>query len=256
MAEKTKNYVEVCKLHKAFYSKNKPKAKKVLKNINLSVKEKELVSIFGPNGCGKTTLLKSIAGIEKTDNGKILVAGDVPRNKKIALIFQNYADSLMPWLTSLENILFPHDFSPDESSKKKAKKFVFQTLKNLELKIPLHLYSYQLSGGQQQAVSLLRAISSDPDILLMDEPFSSLDYVAKRNMHELFLTLLENKKLPVLIVTHDLEEAIFLADKIVLLSGKGSVLAEKNINFSRPRKKGLQDSQEFLQLKKELLSYY
>ena len=226
----------------------------VLDDISLDIKEGEFVTFFGPNGCGKTTLLKVLAGVESFDSGSVAIDSKTPQEAKTGLVFQNYNDSLMPWLSCRDNILFPftlkrrnHGFpTPEDRLEKLAS--------SLTVELPLDNYPYQLSGGQQQLTSILRTLIYEPDVILMDEPFSSLDYQTRATMQKVLLDLWEREKPTILFVSHDIEEAIFLADRLVLLEPLPTTVGSlRNIPFSRPRSRNLFESDDFFHIKTDCL---
>src|SRR6266436_2415591 len=190
----------------------------VLNDINLDAASGEFITFFGPNGCGKSTLLKVVAGIEPYDSGHVSIDTKSPEEAKTGLVFQNYSDSLMPWLNSHDNILFPYSLKKRKPRALEAGDRLSKLLKDLEIDLPQGNYPYQLSGGQQQLVAILRTLIYKPDVILMDEPFSSLDYQTRSFMQMTLLDIWQHEKPTILFVSHDIEEAIFLADKLVLLS--------------------------------------
>lgn len=197
---------------------------KVLKNISFEVQEGTTCAIIGPSGCGKTTLLYSLAGLVYPDRGEILIKGKSPvENKKsIAVILQQYG--LLPWKNVKSNIAM--GLKLREFKKAKCQKRVYDILKELEIEDYENYYPSQLSGGQQQRVAIARALALKPDVLLMDEPFSSLDALTRENIQKLFLALWKKYLMTAVIVTHSIEEAVFLGKKIIILSPRpGEIIA-------------------------------
>ncbi len=226
----------------------------VLNDINLTIAEGELVTFFGPNGCGKTTLLKVLAGVEPFDTGRVSIDEKGPEEARTALIFQNYSDSLMPWLTARRNILFPYTLKKRKGQIHEAQRKMMSLLSELRIELPLGNYPYQLSGGQQQLVAILRTLIYSPDVILMDEPFSSLDYQTRSFMQRVLLEIWEREKATILFISHDLEEAIFLADRLVLLGRLPATIREvKTMPFGRPRSRELFQTDEFFAIKKACL---
>ncbi len=192
---------------------------KVLNGVSFDVEKESLTCIVGPNGCGKTTLLRIISGLMKPDRGSIKV-----RDGKVFMIFQE--GSLFPWLTLYENIRMVSSSSDEALS----------LLREYGLLKYSDLYPSRLSGGMKQIAELVRAIALKPSILLMDEPFASLDSQNRILMQEKMLEILSKTNLTVLFVTHNVEEAVFLADRIVVLSGKPSrVKLVLDIENRKPR---------------------
>lgn len=216
------------------------KSELIFKNFNLTVRETETVGIFGPNGCGKTTLLNMISGITKPDSGEILIFGERPGKKHVGYIFQDFRQSLFPWLTVKDNIVFPL------SLRKIKKKDIHEKLEHIKetVNIPVDLdkYPYQLSGGQQQYVSILRGLISNPDVMLFDEPFSALDYSNSLWLMEKILNILETIKIPTILVAHDINHLKYLTERIYFLSNKPTrIMMEKNMHLEEIRGKYILD---------------
>lgn len=227
-----------------------------LAGLSLFVQPSEVVTIFGPNGCGKTTLLNIIAGLDRPDRGWTRIAGDATNSQSFGFVFQNYAGSLFPWRTNLSNIAFPLELAG--VPKRDREKRVQDLCKRLDVKIDLHAYPYELSGGQQQFIAIARALAPSPVAVLMDEPFSSLDYHNRIMIEGKLLEVWEERKMSVLLVSHDIDEAIFLADRVVLLSRRPSrVLEVLETRLERPRKlEQTVESPRFLELKRRALSVF
>ena len=187
-----------------------------LKDINLQFGRGELTSLLGPSGCGKTTLLKIIAGLLKPNEGEVLVNGRpvTGPGPERAFVFQDFA--LMPWATVLRNAAFGLELQgvPQAEREEKARHYVEEVgLSGFE-----HKYPHELSGGMRQRVGLARALAVDADVLLMDEPFSAVDEQTRRKFQEDLIRLREIEKKTFILVTHSIEEAVYLSDRIVLLS--------------------------------------
>ena len=197
----------------------------VLKDINLELEKDKIACILGPSGCGKTTLLKLIAGLEKVKSGEILLNNMIvssssrhlaTEKRKIGFLFQDYA--LFPHLTVRENINFAI------KNKKKITHDIDEIIEVIKLPNSLQKYPHELSGGEQQRVALARAIISQPDFLLLDEPFSSLDLNLKEEIRDDTLHLLQKSNVTVLIVTHDPFEAMFISNKIYIMEKSGKIV--------------------------------
>ncbi len=211
----------------------------VLEDISFEVNEGEFVCLVGPSGCGKSTLLRIINGLIQPTSGKVLYQGKQLNgiNMEIALVFQSFA--LLPWLTVAENVELGLEARniPKEERRKKAEFFIE--------KVGLHgyeeAYPRELSGGMKQRVGLARALTIEPKLLLMDEPFSSLDALTAINLREEVLMLWEDKSLPVntvVMVSHLIEEALLMADRIIILSSRPARIVEDvTVNLPRPRDK-------------------
>jgi NitT/TauT family transport system ATP-binding protein len=226
----------------------------VLDRFTLNVAEGEFVTFFGPNGCGKTTLLKVIAGIEPFNSGTVLIDSMTPVEAKTGLVFQNFNDSLMPWLNGWDNVLFAYTLQKRKHQIDQARERLIKLLSDLGITLPLENYPYQMSGGQQQLMAILRTLIYQPDVILMDEPFSALDHKTRAFMQSTLLDIWQHEKPTILFVSHDIEEAIFLADRLVLLAPLPTTVTEtKAIPFPRPRKRDVLESDDFFHLKRGCL---
>jgi NitT/TauT family transport system ATP-binding protein len=231
------------------------KSMPVLVDISLTAYQDEYVAITGPSGCGKSTLLRIIAGLTKPTSGVVKFKGEPitqPRGE-LAMIFQNFV--LLPWKTSLENVIFGlsarNDLSDDEK-----KKLGTQALDNAGLSGFENVYPGELSGGMKQRVGIARALALQPQVLLMDEPFSALDNLTadrlRKEIHSLLINPSSSIK-TVIMVSHNVEEIVELADRVVVLSGRpGHVVVNLLVDLPRPRNK---KSEEFLQWVDKLYSY-
>jgi NitT/TauT family transport system ATP-binding protein len=223
----------------------------VLRDINFEVRDNEFVSILGPSGCGKTTLLRVIAGLVQRDNGTIEVEGhDVSGpGPERAVVFQHF--SLLPWMTVLDNIGFGlrlRGVSKAVWSKKATELASLVGLSGFE-----GFYPGQLSGGMQQRVGLARALAVEPAILLMDEPFAALDEQTRMLMQEELLRITQEARKTIVFVTHSMEEALLLSDRILVLGGRPGVVQEYlDVPFERPRDRSITTSLEFQRLREHL----
>ncbi len=219
----------------------------VLKDINFNVKEGEIVSILGPSGSGKSTLLRIIAGLIKPDEGVVLYRNKVIKdvNPGVSIVFQNFA--LFPWLTVEENVLLGlinKDMDPKEKKEKALKAIDIVGLDGFE-----KAYPKELSGGMKQRVGFARALVVEPDILLMDEPFSSLDVLTAENLRNDLLELWIENKIPtkaIILITHSIEEAVYMSDRVLIISkDPGKIIEDIEIKIPHWRDK---NSQKFLSL--------
>ena len=215
-----------------------------LDGVNFTVMDREFVSIVGPSGCGKTTFLSVVDGLIPATSGQIVVDGDVVAKPgpDRAVVFQDA--SLLPWRTVLKNIVYGlecQDVNGREANERAAHFIDMVGLRNFE-----HHYPYELSGGMQQRVNLARALIMDPKILLMDEPFASLDAQTRELMQEELLQIWAKAGKTVLFVTHQIDEAIYLSDRVVVFSGRpGRVKDIIAVDIERPRRLGLKREPRF-----------
>ncbi len=219
---------------------------KIIDNISFQANENEFVSIIGPSGCGKSTFLRIVAGLNRPTGGGVFYKNKIIREpiKNISFVFQDFA--LMPWLTNVENVKL--GCSRINISEKEKEKKAVELLGTFGLNGFEYSYPNMLSGGMKQRVGIARALVSKPDVLLMDEPFSSLDELTANTLRYDVLTQLKMAKSvkSVIMVTHNVEEAVELSDKIIILSGKPSkVLDIKSIKLKQPRNRR---SKEFLDI--------
>jgi NitT/TauT family transport system ATP-binding protein len=185
-------------------------------NFDLDIPRGELISVFGPNGCGKSTLINMIAGLVPADGGQILFDGRRLADINFGYVFQNYREALFPWLRAFDNIAYPLKLKNVPPAERRAR--TEKLVEHLGIKLDLALYPYQMSGGQQQLVSILRALVVEPEILFLDEPFSALDYEMTLFMRAQLQRIFLETGTTTILVSHDLEEAVFLADRVLLLS--------------------------------------
>ena len=222
-----------------------------LGNISFSVHQREFICVIGPSGCGKSTLIRIIAGLEKQTSGSILLDSkpiDSPSSDR-GMVFQNY--TLFPWLTIKKNIMFGLIMS--KTDRQEANTNAMDWLELVGLSEFSDLYPHQLSGGMKQRVAIARALATRPRILLMDEPFGALDAQTRAQMQSYLLQIWESIDITIIFITHDLEEAIYLADRIFVLGSSSNQLQEiVEIPVSRPRKPDQFLSSEFLSTKKHL----
>jgi NitT/TauT family transport system ATP-binding protein len=224
-------------------------------NFDLDIPRGELISVFGPNGCGKSTLINMIAGLIQPDAGQILFDGMRLDEIKFGYVFQNYREALFPWLTAFDNIAYPLQIM-----KVPARECIGRTEKlvdHLGIKLDLKLYPYQMSGGQQQLVSILRALVVDPEILFLDEPFSALDYEMTLFMREQLQRIFMETETTTVLVSHDLEEAVYLADRVLLLSRHPARVADFTpVPVRRPRTDATLSDLDFVRIKAHCLEIF
>src|SRR3979490_396059 len=184
--------------------------------FDLDIPRGELISVFGPNGCGKSTLITVVAGLIPPDAGQILFDGMLLQEIKFGYVFQNYREALFPWLRAFDNVAYPLKMMKVPPAERKAR--TERLVARLGNKLDLNPYPYQMSGGQQQLVSIMRALIIEPEILFLDEPFSALDYEMTLFMRDQLQRVFVETKTTTVLVSQDLEEAVYLSDYILLLS--------------------------------------
>ena len=227
-----------------------------LSEVTLSVEEGEFVSFIGPSGCGKTTLLRIIADLEKPSGGSISVNGLSPEearlNRQYGYVFQ--APALYPWRTVERNVRLPLEimkFSREQQEQRVARNIDMVNLKGFERKFP-----WQLSGGMQQRVSIARALFSDPDVLFMDEPFGALDAMTREGLNLLMQEIQVTTNKTVIFVTHNIQEAVFLSDRVVVMGARpGHVRADIQVELPRPRTLEDMVTPEFTAIEKLVRQY-
>ncbi|HLQ34290.1 MAG TPA: ABC transporter ATP-binding protein [Chloroflexota bacterium] len=239
-------------LHKTFPGRDGfEEAVVALQDLNLEIRDHEFVTVIGPSGCGKTTLLRIAAGLETADSGRVLIDGKpvTGPGPERAVVFQSFA--LLPWASVLDNVTFGAEMRgiPRHMRDQRARELVRQVgLAGFEHRLPK-----QLSGGMQQRVGLARALAVDPDILLMDEPFGSLDEQTRRLLQEQLIRIWEGNRKTVLFITHSMEEAVLLADRLVLLSTRpGRVEEIIDVPLPRPRGPETEKSPTFVEIKEHV----
>jgi NitT/TauT family transport system ATP-binding protein len=196
--------------------------------LDFTVVEGEFVSVVGPSGCGKTTLLKCIAGLLAPTSGEVVLQED----KVMALVFQEYSRSLMPWLSVRKNVALPLR----DKSKAERAKLVDEAVEAVGLTRFIDRYPWQLSGGMQQRVAIARALAYQPQILLMDEPFASVDAQTRADLEDLILEVRERYDVTIVFVTHDIDESVYLSDRIVVLTPSPTTVKEiLDVQLPRPR---------------------
>ena len=194
------------------------KATQALRRVTFGVDEGEFVCVVGPSGCGKTTLIKCIAGLMRPTTGEVLLNGTsiTAPPEEMAVVFQEYNRSLMPWMSVRNNVLLPLRHKP--LAKAERTKLVEESLAAVGLTRFIDHYPWQLSGGMQQRVAIARALAYQPSILLMDEPFASVDAQTRGDLEDLVLKVHADFGMTILFVTHDIDESVYLSDRIVVLT--------------------------------------
>ena len=240
--------LQVCNVSKSF------ETEKIIENISLELHEGEIVSLLGVSGGGKTTLFNIIAGLSTPDTGSVFLENTDVTGKPGNISYMLQKDLLLPYRTILDNVALPLVIRGEKKSAARSKAagyFDEFGLSGTEQKYPS-----QLSGGMKQRAALLRTYLFSEKVALLDEPFSALDMLTKSAVHEWYLDVMEKIKLSTLFITHDIDEAILLSDRIYLLTGRpGTLTKEIVIKESKPRSKDFHISEEFLNYKREILTH-
>ncbi len=237
---------KIKKVNKNF--QNKTIEMEILKDIDLTIEDGEFLVLLGPSGCGKTTLLRMIAGLDFPSSGTI-TENDVPvlnPSPERGFVFQQY--SLFPWRTVLDNVAFGLEVKGVDTEERyeKAKNYI----EMVGLSAFLESYPNQLSGGMKQRVAIARALVNEPDSLLMDEPFAALDVLSRHKLQKEIIQIWEQESKTIIFVTHNVDEAVFLADRILVLSERpGKIIETFNIKLERMRDR---TSEEYLEIKRKI----
>jgi NitT/TauT family transport system ATP-binding protein len=224
---------------------------RALEPTRLAVAENDFITVLGPSGCGKSTLLRIVAGLDRPSAGRVLLDGRAVRGPGAdrGMVFQSY--TLFPWLTVAENIAF--GLQERRVPQSRRREVVAAYVETVGLSGFENHYPKQLSGGMQQRTAIARALANDPEILLLDEPFGALDNQTRALMQELLLGIWERERKTVLFVTHDIEEAIFMASRVVVMTARpGRIKAEVPVDLSRPRHYRMKTEPAFTALKVRL----
>jgi len=230
----------------------------VLDNINLSIGENEYISVIGHSGCGKSTLLKIVAGLEKQSDGMVTLEGKEIRKPGAdrMMVFQHYG--LLPWLTVRENIRLAVDEVLQTLSRAEKISLVNEHLAMVNLTAAADKYPDEISGGMKQRVGIARALAIRPKMLLMDEPFGALDALTRGKLQKQVLDIWENRRQAAMMITHDVDEAIYMSDRIVLMTnGPAATIGEiLSVPFAHPRdRQELRESQDYYELRNYALNF-
>ncbi|MDR9798049.1 MULTISPECIES: ABC transporter ATP-binding protein [Aeribacillus] len=234
--------IKVENLSKSYTNKNKEIH--VLDNISLEIKQGEIISILGESGCGKSTFLNIIGGFEKADSGQVLLDGNVVNqpNRKCIMLFQDYG--LLPWRTVLKNVELGLEGLKLHPAERKERALHYLALVGLKGKEDL--FPHELSGGMQQRAGIARALALKPELILMDEPFAALDTFNRYYLQDELLRIQQKEKTTIILVTHDIDEAIYLSDRILIMHpNPGHIHREIKIALSKPRDRSHSDFQYY-----------
>lgn len=235
--------LELAGISKTFGDNRTGHVVQVLEDIQYRIEKGSFVSIIGPSGCGKTTLLKIVAGLEEASAGRVLLDGReiCHETDRIGLVFQEYA--LFPWRTSLQNVEMGLEIMGVEKMERRAA--AMEYVKMFGLSGFENRYPRELSGGMQQRVAIARTLITNPRVVLMDEPFGSLDSQTRNDLQEFLLQLWQKRGETIIFVTHNVDEAVFLSDQIVVLSSRpGRIIEQFEVDCPRPRDRTSPESNE------------
>lgn len=207
----------------------------IVRSFDLSVQKGEIVALYGPNGCGKTTIIRCLVGIQNPSSGNVYPNMEQHESRRPGYVPQDYGQSLLPWKNVIDNIGLP--LSLTGMKKKDIHKRVMELMETFSLEVPLYSYPYKISGGEKQKTALARALITSPKVLVLDEPFSALDYDTKRQMLDKLVEIWKKTQLAILFTSHTVDDAISIADRIIILSRRPATVFEQ-IDFPNQRKKG------------------
>lgn len=250
------DFISISNISKTFWSSDGKTETPVIQPLSLSIDEGELVMFLGPSGCGKTTLMRIVGGLEAQDHGTITLAGDPlsEPDRRRGMVFQAY--SSFPWLTVRQNIKFGTRYRKDISSAEKDE-VTDHYLTMVGLSNYAEFYTNRISGGMRQRVAIARTLASSPDVLLMDEPFGALDAQTREFLQFQLMDINKQEKKTTIFVTHDVEEAILLADRILIFSARPTqVIKEIKVSDVLPyddRRNGTADKETFFAMRGEIL---
>jgi len=235
---------------------NGDKAASILADISFSARQGEFLSLVGPSGCGKTTLLLALAGLLKSDGGSLSFKGKLVEDGTppgVAIVFQDYSRSLLPWKNNLGNVLF--GMRRSTASRKAKRDKALTLLESVGLDGFAHHYPWQLSGGMQQRVAIARGLAAEPDLLLLDEPLAAVDAQTRADIQDLLLHLAKAFHQSCILVTHDVDEAVYMADRVLVLSHRPTrIIREIPVALPKPRDQiTTRESAAFLALRHEVL---
>jgi NitT/TauT family transport system ATP-binding protein len=247
--------IAVSQAYKSYPSVSSVEPLSVLEDVSFDVRPGEFIALFGPNGCGKTTLLNVIAGLTPLESGTVAIGGQPPRESRIGYMFQDYRQTLLPWRSVLQNLTYPlalHHIAREERERR-----AMDLLGELSISLPLSGWPSQLSGGQQQLLVIARSLLYGATVMLLDEPFSALDINARFRMREEIQRIWTRTQSTILLVTQELDEALLLADRVIMLSRRPARIMEViPVPFPRPRSASLLEEQKFFEVRRRALRVF
>tara|TARA_B100000676_G_C18072521_1_gene845300 strand:+ start:633 stop:1394 length:762 start_codon:yes stop_codon:yes gene_type:complete len=244
--------IDIKSLSKSYVDESSNENTLILDNIDFQINDGEFVSLIGPSGCGKSTLLNIISGLNNPDNGEIIISGIESKDRLGKLSYMQQKDLLLPWKTILDNSILGLELQNENKTISETK--AIKLLDTFGLSGYENYYPDQISGGMRQRASFLRTILTNNKILLLDEPFSALDSITRSQMQKWLLQLWEQFNKTILLVTHDIDEAIFLSDRIYVMQNNNlNSIQIINVNLPRPRPQEIVLDNSFITIKKEIL---
>ena len=241
--------LELNEINKTFYSDSGGKIQ-ALEGLNFLVTEGEFITLVGTTGCGKTTLLNLIAGLETPDDGQLYLGEDLRLGDNVTYVFQHY--TLFPWRSTLSNVCF--GLQMRGIRRKKRKNEAMQLLSKVGLEGFENTYPYELSGGMRQRAAIAQALAIKPKLLLMDEPFGALDDSTRRELQQMLTELWQENRTTILFVTHNIDEAVLLGDKVLVFSERpGRIIRKFDVDLPRPRNSVTKEFTDlFMQIRQSL----
>ena len=223
--------------------------------FDLDLPRGKVTSFFGPNGCGKSTLINMICGLVRPDAGEVLFDGKTRRETVIGYVFQNYREALFPWKSAVENIKYP--LRIERWSEPKMTRRVDELVEDFGIQFDLNRYPWEFSGGQQQLISIMRALAPRPEVIFLDEPFSALDYEATLSIRDKLQDVFQKSAVTTVMVSHDLEDALYISDFVYLLTKRPTQVAEiVPFGAARPRSVETLSSAAFVATKARSLEIF